>query len=74
MGKTTGESQEAAAAETALTTEAQYAIEELAQKNKVPNWTLNGMIAFYKWGAGLMLTETEFLTKRDAWLKGPMSQ
>jgi hypothetical protein len=69
MRKTTGGSQEAAA-----TAEAQCTIEELAKKNKVPNWTLNGMIAFYKWGAGLMLTETEFLAKRDAWLKGPMSQ
>jgi hypothetical protein len=64
----------AATAKTTTATEIQYAIEELAKQNKIPNWTLKGMMAFYKWGAGLMLTETEFLAKRDAWLKAPMSK
>lgn len=49
-------------------------IEDLAARNKVPNWVMSGLKAAYNWGAGKRLTEKEFLEKRDAWLKGPMSR
>lgn len=51
-----------------------FTIEELAAKLHIPRWVSRGMMTAYNWGIGKRLTEKEFTTKKDAWLRSPMSR
>jgi len=49
-----------------------FTIEALAEKLQVKPWIMAGLKAAYNWGAGKMVSEKEFISKRDTWLNGPL--
>lgn len=49
-------------------------IEELAQKNDIPNWILAGVKQRNKWGLGKKVTEKDFLAKVKEFKNGPMKK
>ncbi|MCL6612628.1 MAG: hypothetical protein K6T66_13925 [Peptococcaceae bacterium] len=52
--------------------EEMFTIEDLAERLRVPVWVMAGLKAAYGWGEGKMLTESQFVKEKDAWLARPM--
>jgi len=47
-------------------------IEELAEKNNIPIWSLTGAKRRYGWGNNKRMSEKEFIQKIRSWENGPM--
>lgn len=48
-------------------------IEELQAKLDVPVWAMAGLKRAHGWGAGKRMSEREFQSKLDKWLRSPMA-
>lgn len=50
------------------------AVEILAARHDIPDWTMAGLKTAMSWGDGKELTDQEFIDAVNTWLSGPIQR